>query len=81
MPTAREFDPDFALISAGFDGHRVDPLAQLNLSEQSYDQMTYEMKNLAEACCKGRLLSLLEGGYDLAALSTCVANHVSILMQ
>ena len=81
LPVAREFDPDFVLISAGFDGHHADPLAQLDLSEQAYNHMTYEIKALAEACCKGRLLSLLEGGYDLPALSGCVASHLKILMK
>lgn len=81
LPAARRFEPDFVLISAGFDGHRDDPLAQLNLTERSYNEMTGELKSLAQAYCNGRLLSLLEGGYDLDALGRCVVGHVSVLME
>jgi len=81
LPVARQFNPDFVLISAGFDGHEQDPLAQLNLTEEAYNVMTTEMTTLARQCCNGRLLSLLEGGYDLAALNRCVLGHVGILMQ
>ena len=76
-----DFRPDFILISAGFDGHRKDPLAQLNLSEHAYNEMTRQMKVLARQSCRGRLLSLLEGGYQLGALGNCVAEHVEILLQ
>jgi len=81
MPKAKEFAPDFVLISAGFDGHRNDPLAGLNLTEKSYNQMTNQIKNLAENCCNGRLLSFLEGGYDLETLGSCVAGHIRKLLH
>lgn len=79
LPAGRAFGPDFVLISAGFDGHRDDPLALLNLSEKAYNVMTRELKALAGQCCQGRLLSVLEGGYDLTALGRCVANHMKEL--
>ena len=81
LTAARDFRPDFILISAGFDAHRKDPLAQLELSEYAFDQMTSEIKQLAQTFCRGRLLSVLEGGYHLGALANCVANHVEILLQ
>jgi acetoin utilization deacetylase AcuC-like enzyme len=81
LPVAREFRPSFVLISAGFDGHRKDPLAQLNMTEAGFNAMTAEMKALAEEHCRGRLLSVLEGGYQLGALGSCVVDHVKILMQ
>ena len=80
FPVAREFRPDFVLISAGFDGHERDPLAQLNLTARSYNIMTERMMELAQQCCGGRLISLLEGGYELEALSECVSNHVDRLL-
>ena len=69
------------MISAGFDGHRDDPLANLNLTERSYNEMTRELKSLAQSCCNGRLLSVLEGGYDFVALGRCVVGHVNGLLQ
>jgi len=81
LNAASEFKPDFVLISAGFDGHRDDPLAQLNLSERAYEVMIEETKKVAQQYCQGRLLSLLEGGYNLEALSSCVLDHVKILSQ
>ena len=81
LPAARDFNPDFVLVSAGFDGHRLDPLAQLNMTEEGYKIMTWEIKKFAEEYCQGRLLSLLEGGYHLEALSNCVAEHIGVLKQ
>ena len=81
MPVARDFNPDFVLISAGFDAHRRDPLAQLNMTEQGFDTMTAEIMDFAEKYCNGRLLSLLEGGYQLGALNNCVAQHLEVLMR
>jgi acetoin utilization deacetylase AcuC-like enzyme len=81
LPVAREFRPDFVLVSAGFDGHHKDPLSQLTLTEAAFDEMTLEVKKLAQQYCGGRLLSLLEGGYHLGALSNCVLRHVNIMAQ
>ena len=80
LPEAKQFNPDFVLISAGFDGHRHDPLSQMNMTEKAYHEMAEEMLNLAQNCCQGRLLSILEGGYHLDALSRCVLDHVTLLM-
>jgi len=81
LPVAREFRPDFILVSAGFDGHRQDPLAQLNMTEAGFEQLIRQTKELARQYCGGRLLSLLEGGYHLGALANCVKQHIEILMQ
>ena len=80
LPLAQKFDPDFVLISAGFDGHKLDTLSQLNLTENAYGIMTEKMRKFAEKHCQGRLLSLLEGGYHLEALSECVARHLEALL-
>ena len=81
LPEAEKFQPDFVLVSAGFDGHEADPLAQLNMTEQGYNVMTEQIKKLAQKYCQGRLLSVLEGGYQLDALSSCVAGHLNVMMR
>ena len=68
-------------ISAGFDAHRKDPLAQLEWTERSYEVMTKRMMELAQKCCQGRLLSMLEGGYQLGSLSSSVSTHIRALME
>ena len=81
MPAARAFNPDAVLLSAGFDAHEADPLASINLTTGSYTWMTEMMMELAADCCDGRLLSVLEGGYDLNALAESVTEHVRVLSQ
>jgi len=76
-----EFNPDYVLISAGFDAHRDDPLASLNLTEKTFIELTKELKMLAEQKSGGRILSILEGGYDLNALSSCVLEHIRTLQS
>jgi len=76
-----EFGPEFLLVSAGFDGHIADPLADLRLTEEGFAQITRDLKSLAEAHCRGRLISCLEGGYNLDALERSVAAHVQALMN
>ncbi|HLH76385.1 MAG TPA: histone deacetylase [Candidatus Binataceae bacterium] len=71
MPIARHFAPQAVLISAGFDAHARDPLAQMQLTEASFGAMTRRVKRLAAECCQGRLVLALEGGYDLQALAAC----------
>ena len=73
------FKPQFVLISAGFDAHKDDPLAQLRLTEQNFADMTAHVKHLAEEFSNGRLVSCLEGGYNLQALSDSVLAHVATL--
>ncbi len=79
LPTLSDFDPDFIVISAGFDGHAADPLGGLQLLEKDYDWITCELMALARGQCQGRLVSFLEGGYDLEALAKSAATHVKAL--
>ena len=69
------------VLSAGFDAHAADPLAQLRVREADFAWLTEALCGLAERCCQGRLVSILEGGYDLEALGRSVAAHVRTLMR
>jgi len=80
IPAARAFDPEFVLVSAGFDAHRDDPLANLNVTEAGFAYLTLLVKEIAETCCEGRLVSTLEGGYNLDALARSAAAHVRALL-
>jgi len=75
------FRPELLIISAGFDGHAADPLAQLRLREPDFSWMTEQLMAVADECCAGRIVSLLEGGYDLDALAASAAAHVRTLMR
>ncbi len=75
------FAPDLVLVSAGFDAHRDDPLAQLNWDEEDFSWITGELCDLADRHAGGRLVSCLEGGYDLDALAASVAAHVDVLRR
>jgi acetoin utilization deacetylase AcuC-like enzyme len=79
LPAANAFKPDAVLISAGFDAHRLDPLAQINLSETIFAWMTQRMMEIADKHAHGRLISLLEGGYNLHALPRCIEQHLNAL--
>ena len=81
LPRLREFRPDIMIISAGFDAHTRDPLANLNLVEADFSWATRKLMEIADASAKGRVVSLLEGGYDLQGLSRSVAAHVTALMH
>ncbi len=81
LPRLRDFRPDLVVISAGFDAHIRDPLANLNLVESDFDWATRKLMEVADASAKGRLVSVLEGGYDLQGLANSVAAHVAALMQ
>ena len=81
LPRLREFKPDILIISAGFDAHTRDPLANLNLVEADFSWATKKLMDIADASAKGRVVSLLEGGYDLQGLSRSVAAHVTALMR
>lgn len=76
---AIEFSPEFILISAGFDAHRDDPLGDMLLTEGSYAEMTGIVLDISETCCKGRVLSALEGGYNLKALALSVLAHLRVM--
>ncbi len=80
LPALREFNPDLLLISAGFDAHIQDPLCQLNVTTEDFAWVTKELLVVAGDCCDGRLVSTLEGGYDLDALAESVAVHVSAMV-
>ena len=80
LPRLRNFAPDLILVSAGFDAHYRDPLGNLQLTEADYAWATRALMKLAEKHCGGRLVSLLEGGYDLEGLSRSAAAHVQALM-
>jgi acetoin utilization deacetylase AcuC-like enzyme len=80
LPALRAFDPDLLLISAGFDAHARDPLAQINLETADYEWVTGELLKVAGECCGGKVVSLLEGGYNLDALKESVQTHVRVLM-
>ena len=79
VPAAETFRPDFVFISAGFDAHEDDPLAHLRLTESGYAELTRIVKDIATRFADGRLVSLLEGGYDLSALSRSVDTHLRTL--
>lgn len=80
LPALSDFAPDFIVISAGFDAHRADPLGGLGLVEDDFGWITGEILGVARRACGGRVVSLLEGGYDLAALGRSAATHVRALM-
>jgi len=79
LPRLELFRPEAVLISAGFDAHRDDPLAQLNLSTAMYGWMTERLMEIADHHGGGRIVSLLEGGYNLEQLPLCVAEHLRVL--
>ena len=81
FPALIDFSPDLILISAGFDAHERDPLAQLNWQSSDYGWLTGKLMDIAERCCGNRIVSLLEGGYDLKGLAGGVSNHVAVLMD
>jgi acetoin utilization deacetylase AcuC-like enzyme len=76
LPQFDAYRPQFVLLSAGFDAHRDDPLAQINLTQDAFDAMLEGMKALAFRHCGGRIVSVLEGGYNLQRLTECVISHV-----
>jgi acetoin utilization deacetylase AcuC-like enzyme len=81
LPRLRAFRPDIVIVSAGFDAHRRDPLASLEFVEADYDWATRKLMEIAEYSASGRLVSVLEGGYDLEALAGSAAAHVTALMR
>ena len=81
LPELKKFQPDIVFISAGFDAHRADPLASLNLVEADFAWATQQLAEVAHKQCGGRLVSMLEGGYDLTALARSVSVHVKALMD
>jgi acetoin utilization deacetylase AcuC-like enzyme len=80
LPRLAEFKPDLVLVSAGFDAHASDPLAELQLTTDDFGWVTHQLCTLAGQLCRDRLVSVLEGGYDLRALARSSAAHVRALM-
>jgi acetoin utilization deacetylase AcuC-like enzyme len=81
LPRLAEFQPELVIISAGFDAHMRDPLANINLEEADFAWATQKLMEIADRHAGGRIVSLLEGGYDLQALGNSVAAHVTALMR
>lgn len=79
LPKLDSFRPQFLLISAGFDAHRDDPLAQIDLTEEAFEEMTRRLVQAANSHCNGKIVSALEGGYDLRALGRSVVRHLTAL--
>ncbi len=77
IPKLMEFRPEFLLISAGFDAHRDDPLADMEVTEEGFGEMTRMLMQVADECCRGRVVSVLEGGYNLRALGRSVVRHLA----
>jgi acetoin utilization deacetylase AcuC-like enzyme len=75
------FKPQFVLISAGFDAHMADPLAHIRLTKNGYKALTRSVKNIAESYAQGRIVSALEGGYNLEALKESLEAHITVLLE
>jgi acetoin utilization deacetylase AcuC-like enzyme len=81
LPRLDDFQPELIVISAGFDAHMRDPLANLNLAEEDFAWVTQKIMEIADRRAEGRVVSVLEGGYDLRALANSAAAHVVALMR
>jgi acetoin utilization deacetylase AcuC-like enzyme len=81
LPALRAFAPEFLIISAGFDAHRLDPLAALELEDSDFRWITEQLMDIADTCCSGRIVSVLEGGYSMEGLASGTAAHVRALMR
>ncbi len=81
LPRVAAFEPQLLLVSAGFDAHFADPLADMNLTTEDFGWVTGKLCDLADAHCAGRVVSSLEGGYDLEALGASAAAHVRVLEE
>jgi acetoin utilization deacetylase AcuC-like enzyme len=81
LPALDRFEPELLIVSAGFDAHAADPLAGLEVETEDFIWLTEEFRAIAEQHAKGRIVSVLEGGYDLGALAESVATHVQTLMR
>lgn len=79
LPALQHFKPELLLISAGFDGHREDPMGELNLEDDDYHWITQLLMDVARTHCNGRVVSVLEGGYDLSALARSAHRHIEAL--
>ena len=80
IPAIDQFQPDFIIVSCGFDAEKFDPIAEVNLTQEAFVTMTEDIQSAAQRHCAGRLLSLLEGGYNLDTLGQLAAVHVKNLL-
>ena len=80
-PKLVEFNPDFILISSGFDAHRLDPLSTIDITAEGFGDLTDILLSISDQICGGNVISILEGGYDLFGLSESVAEHVKRLIS
>ena len=81
IPRLIKFEPEFLLISAGFDGHKNDQISQTQWAESDFIYITKKLKSVANQFCEDRIVSCLEGGYHLEKLSTCCISHIKTLME
>ena len=81
LPALMAFGPELVIVSAGFDAHKADPLAELRVETEDFTWLTERLVAVADAQCGGRIVSTLEGGYNLRALAVSVAAHVRVLMR
>ena len=81
LPALKQFNPDLILLSAGFDAHKDDPLSSIQLTQDDYQWLTQEIVSIANSCCDGKIISVLEGGYNLDALADSVSAHIAVLMK
>jgi acetoin utilization deacetylase AcuC-like enzyme len=81
VPVLREFEPDLVLVSAGFDAHANDPLGGMRLSAAAFAAMTADLRSVAEECCRGRIVAVTEGGYDLEGLGTSLDRAIAVLHE
>ena len=77
----KDFNPDFILLSAGFDAHKHDPIGQFNLESNDFYTITKRVLEISRLCCEGKVVSILEGGYDLNALKESTEVHVKALLE
>jgi len=80
VPAVERFRPDFILVSAGFDAHGDDPLSDIRLTAEGYRNMTRTVVGMADHYCGGRLVSMLEGGYEVSSLTLCIELHLRELL-
>jgi acetoin utilization deacetylase AcuC-like enzyme len=81
MPLARRFRPQLILVSAGFDAHHVDPIAMMRLTHPGYALLTRQLKQLADELCGGKIVFVMEGGYDVQALAHGMRNVAHVLLN
>ena len=81
IPIVESFNPEIIFLSSGFDAHEKDPLSNMNFKTNDFGKITELLLKLAKKVCKGKLISCLEGGYQIEALSECIILHLNKLME